>query len=109
MTKPRSKLPTRFHAFLVEPQPDFKPSNWRQTPEHYRIIEYVGPKHFKGRADAWKFLHNHDAIQQENVCTWAIYLDFASSIFGGKPADDESGLLMEQTTGTAKTQHLVIA
>ena len=109
MTKPRRKPPTQFHAFLVEPQPDFKPSNWRQTPAHYRIVEYVGPKHFKGRADAWKFLHNHEAIHKDNVGTWAIYLDFAAPIFDDQPAGDESALLTEQSFATAEANELVTA
>jgi hypothetical protein len=83
MTKPRKKPATQYHAFLVEPMPGFAPNNWQQKPDHYRILEYVGPKHFKGRADAWKFLHNHDAIERGGEITqWAIYLDFESARFG---------------------------
>lgn len=90
MTKPRKKPATNFHAFLVEPHPGFVPKNWRENPKHYRIIEYVGPKHFKGRADAWKFLHNHEAIHQNEVVQWAIYLDFAAPIFGEEPMANAS-------------------
>ena len=78
MTKPRKKPNTRFHAFIVEPMPGFTPRNWRQKPDHYRILEYLGPKHFKGRADTWRFLHNHDAIEQGDTTRWAICLDFDS-------------------------------
>jgi hypothetical protein len=75
MTFPRRKPTTSFHAFLVEPMPGFKPTNWQDKPQHYRIVEYLGPKRFKGRADAWRFLHNHEAIDSGNVGTWAIYVD----------------------------------
>lgn len=78
MSKPRRKPTTNFLAFLVDPAPDFQPTNWQQVPKHYRILEFVGPKHFKGRADAWKFLHNHDQLNQDKIQTWAIYLDLDS-------------------------------
>jgi len=76
MTKPRRKLKTRFHTFIVEPNPGFQPTNWQQTPKHYRILRYVGPEQFRGSADAWKFLHNHGALRCGNTTQWAIYLDF---------------------------------
>ena len=81
MTKPRKKPRTKFHAFLVEPQPGFNPTNWQQTPEHYRILEYTGPINFLGRADAWRFMHNHDAIQSGQTGKWAMYLDFEKAMF----------------------------
>jgi hypothetical protein len=90
MTKPRKKPNTRFHAFLVEPKPGFKPTNWQQNPEHYRILEYIGPKHFIGRADAWKFLHNHEQMSRNSIKSWAIYLDFKSSFLSSKPMDQDS-------------------
>lgn len=75
MTKPRRKPKTRFHMFMVEPYPGFHPTNWQQTPKHYRILKYVGPEQFRGSADAWKFLHNHGALRSSNTNQWAIYLD----------------------------------
>ena len=75
MTKPRRKPKTTYHAFLVEPAPGFEPSNWQQNPDYYKVVEYVGPKFFKGQADAWKFLHNHEKQNQAAIDTWAIYLD----------------------------------
>ena len=75
MTKPRRKPKTTYHAFLVEPAPGFAPSNWQQNPDYYKVIEYLGPKFFKGQADAWKFLHNHEKQNQGSIKTWAIYLD----------------------------------
>ncbi len=79
MSKPRKKPNSRFHAFIVEPSPDFKPNNWQQTPKHYRIVSYVGPKDFRGPADAWKFLYNHDALRRGDQTRWAICLDFEGS------------------------------
>lgn len=90
MTKPRKKPSSKFHAFLVEPEPGFRPTNWQQNPQHYRILEYVGAKHFKGRADAWKFLHNHDQLNLESIKQWAIYLDFDSSFFGAEAEKSET-------------------
>ena len=79
MTKPRKKPTTTFHGFLVEPTPGFRPTNWRQNPKYYRILEFIGTMHFKGRADAWKFLHNHEQMNHGPIKQWAIYLDFDSS------------------------------
>lgn len=90
MTKPRGKPKFGFHAFLVEPKPGFRPTNWRQNPEHYRIIQYVGPKQFKGSADAWKFLHNHDQMNLDSIKQWAIYLDFESPVFESESAEEKS-------------------
>lgn len=86
MTKPKRKPLSQFHTFLVQPEPGFEPTNWRQNPSHYRIVEYVGPQMLKGSADAWKFLHNHEAIEKGETRHWAIYLDFDQSIFPTRPA-----------------------
>ena len=75
MTKPRRKPANCYHAFLVKPSPGFKPTNWRDKPQHYRIVEYVGPKQFRGQVDAWRFLHNHDALTNGETDLWAIYVD----------------------------------
>ena len=75
MTKPRIKPSTRYHAFLVQTSPEFEPTNWQDKPNQYRILEYLGPKRFKGRADAWRFLHNHQALETGNTAVWAIYVD----------------------------------
>ena len=83
MTKLRKlnkKTNSRFHAFVVEPSPGFKPKNWRQNPQHYRIVSYVGPKEFRGSADAWKFLYNHEALERGDQTRWAICLDFDKPI-----------------------------
>ena len=88
MTKPRRKPSSRFHAFIVEPSPDFQPSNWQQTPRHYRIVEYVGPKGLRGPADAWKFLHNHDALHRGDQKRWAICLDFQVPIVDQLNSED---------------------
>ncbi|MFK7768309.1 MAG: hypothetical protein AB8B55_13880 [Mariniblastus sp.] len=91
MTKLRRKPSTKFHAFIVEPTPDFEPTNWRQTPTHYRIVRYLGPKEFKGSADAWKFMHNHEALHEErsgkHMNEWALYLDFETPIFPSLDSD----------------------
>ena len=92
MTNFRRKPATQFHAFIVEPKPGFKPTNWRQTPTHYRIVRYLGPKEFQGSADTWKFLHNHEAIQAEQVNEWALYLDFDSAIFSA-PGEVQTGAI----------------
>ena len=73
MTKPRRKRPDSYHAFLVEPGPDFEPTNWQDKPRQYRILQYLGEKRFRGRADAWRFLHNHQALSIGNTSIWAIH------------------------------------
>ena len=75
MTKPRRKPATGYHAFLVEPMPGFSPTNWQDKPHHYRIVEYAGPKQFKGQVDAWRFLFNHKALANDDTRLWAIYVD----------------------------------
>lgn len=75
MTKLRKKPAPSFHAFLVEPLADFQPKNWQDKPKNYRILEYLGPKQYLGRADAWRFLHNHRALETGELQTWAIYVD----------------------------------
>ena len=92
MSKPRKKPNTRFHAFIVEPSPDFEPTNWQQTPRHYRIVSYVGPKDFRGSADAWKFLYNHDALSRGDQSRWAICLDFDAPILKQRAQNIEDQL-----------------
>jgi len=75
MTKPRKKPSLRYLAFIVEPEPGFKPTNWQQTPQHYRVIQHVGSMKFLGSTDAWKFLHNHKALKTGQTGRWAIFLD----------------------------------
>jgi hypothetical protein len=75
MTKLRKKPATQYHALLVEPTPDFSPTNWQDKPANYRIVEYLGPKQYRGRADAWRFMHNHEALENGQIETWAIYVD----------------------------------
>jgi hypothetical protein len=71
----RTKTKSEYHAFLVKPTADFCPSNWQEKPESYQIIEYLGPRQRLGRVDAWRFMHNHDAITQGTAQDgWAIYV-----------------------------------
>lgn len=95
MTKFRRKPATRFHAFLVQPNPEFEPRNWQQTPRHYRIVQYVGVKQFLGGADSWKFVHNHAAMESGDVSTWAIYLDFETPMFDDSPTGTDSRVAAE--------------
>lgn len=75
MTKFKSRPMASYQAFLVEPGPDFEPRCWRDRPQSYRVLEYAGTKRFLGRADAWRFLHNHNAIQRNDFRSWAIIVD----------------------------------
>ena len=75
MTKLRPRPAAGYHAFLVQPLAGFEPKNWQDKPKHYRILEYVGSKLFLGRADAWRFLHNHQALEKGNFEAWAIYVE----------------------------------
>lgn len=63
-----------YHAFLVEPTGDFHPGNWQDKPSSYRIVEYLGQKKYRGDADAWRFLHNREAIRNASTQRWAIYV-----------------------------------
>jgi hypothetical protein len=75
MTAIRKRPENSYHAFLVKPSEDFCPSNWQQKPEAYQIIEYLGPRNRLGSVDAWRFMHNHQAISQGTATDgWAIYV-----------------------------------
>ena len=75
MTAIRKRTDTNYHAFLVKPAEDFSPINWQQKPESYQIIEYLGPRNRLGSVDAWRFMHNHTAIEQGTTSDgWAIYV-----------------------------------
>lgn len=76
MTKLRRK-PTGYLTFLVEPANNFRPLNWQQSPESYRIVEYAGPRATLGEADSWKFLHNQAALRNRNASLWAIHISTA--------------------------------
>lgn len=77
MTKLRRK-PTGYLTFLVEPANNFRPLNWQQSPESYRIVEYAGPMAMLGEADSWKFLHNQAALRNRNHSLWAIHISMAT-------------------------------
>jgi len=75
MTAIRKRKSTDYHAFLVKPAEDFCPDNWQQKPDSYQIIEYLGPRNRLGSVDAWRFMHNHTAIEQGTASDgWAIYV-----------------------------------
>lgn len=75
MSKPRKKPASLYHALLVEPDEEFNPRNWQDKPRQYRVLEYLGPKRFLGRADAWRFLHNHQALEKGKTNVWAIHVN----------------------------------
>lgn len=68
----KSRVLNAYHAFIVEPVGDFAPANWQGVPQSYRIVEYVGQKKHRGDADAWRFLHNRQAIGDASLNRWAI-------------------------------------
>lgn len=71
MSKPRIR-PRGYLTLIVEPESEFTPTNWRETPSSYRILESGGTFAFLGQADAWKFMHNQAALQSGQVGRWAI-------------------------------------
>ena len=70
----KSRVLNAYHAFIVEPVDAFTPVNWQGIPQSYRIVEYVGQKKHRGDADAWRFLHNRQALgsDQASLRRWAI-------------------------------------
>lgn len=68
----KSRVLNAYHAFIVQPVGDFNPANWQGVPQSYRIVEYVGQKKHRGDADAWRFLHNRQAISDASLNRWAI-------------------------------------
>lgn len=83
MTKFRKRPTQRFIAFLVQPADDFRPHGWQDVPQNYRVIEYLGPKQFRGRADAWRFITNKTILEefaesdrpQRMLDRWAVVVD----------------------------------
>ncbi len=81
----KSRVLNSYHAFIVEPVGPFAPSNWQGVPQSYRIVEYVGMKKHRGDADAWRFLHNRQALGDAAVSApsalarWAIVVPQKSS------------------------------
>jgi hypothetical protein len=73
MTKPRFRT-NGYVTFIVEPIGNFAPTNWRQTPVAYRVVECEGSSPTLGQADSWKFLHNQSAIKTNQLSRWAIHL-----------------------------------
>lgn len=68
----KTRIQNTYHAFIVEPVDAFAPVNWQAVPSSYRIVEYVGQKKHRGDADAWRFLHNREAIGEAALGRWAI-------------------------------------
>jgi hypothetical protein len=77
MTKPR-RLPAGYIAFIVEATEEFKPTNWRETPSSYRVLESAGPMKTLGSADAWRFMFNQAAIKSGQLKRWAIHVSIRS-------------------------------
>ncbi len=55
------KLRNRYRLLMVAPVGTFQPSNWRQAPRAYRIIESAEYP-LLGKADADRFLFNQAAL-----------------------------------------------
>ncbi len=64
----------QFIAMVVEPTGDFQPGNWQDMPQSYRIVELAGSKPHRGDADAWRFLHNREAMKNGKINRWAIWI-----------------------------------
>jgi len=62
LSRLRKRPAQRFIAFFVKPLPGFSPTSWQDVPKNYRVIDYVGPKQFRGRADAWRFMKNKSVL-----------------------------------------------
>ena len=83
MTKFRKRPTQRFIALLVQPADDFVPHGWQDIPKNYRVIEYVGPKQFRGRADAWRFVENKTILDDfadgnrtnRKIDRWAVVVE----------------------------------
>lgn len=72
MTKLRKRPRLDYHTIIVCPEQGFDPKDWRDRPKTYSIISYEGPQQFRGRADAWRFTHNQQMLEQGNSNRWAI-------------------------------------
>jgi hypothetical protein len=83
LTSFRKRPTQRFIAFLVHPAEDFSPRSWQDVPKYYRVVEHVGPKQFRGRADAWRFIENKTFLDEfaesddpnRRIDRWAVVID----------------------------------
>ena len=65
----------QFIAMVVEPIANFRPSNWQDTPQSYRVVEITGNKKHRGEADAWRFLFNRDVLKANgSIQRWGIWV-----------------------------------
>ena len=69
-----SNIRNRYRCYLVQPTCDFKPTNWQQRPTRFKIVSRVDTTNRRGKADAAKFLHNTDAMNQGDVESWYVVL-----------------------------------
>lgn len=67
--------PVCYRCFLVRPLGDFSPRSWQDCPKHFAIIERVKTSPLLGKVDAWKWLHNTQAIERQSTDCWAIHLN----------------------------------
>ncbi len=85
LSRLRKRPAQRFIAFFVKPLPGFSPTSWQDVPKNYRVIDYVGPKQFRGRADAWRFMENKAVLDnsqsgngsddKNSIEKWAVVID----------------------------------
>jgi hypothetical protein len=59
---------------LVRPVGEFNAKNWQDQPKRFAIVQEVSKTPSRGKADAWRFLFNHQALSSGSVQVWAIWL-----------------------------------
>jgi hypothetical protein len=71
MTSLQTRTPTNYRCYLVEvTEPNWNPDSWQTKPRRMKIIRRIADTPFRGRADAWKFLHNMAALANGTSRTW---------------------------------------
>ena len=79
---PSSARPT-YRLFVVKPTAGFTPQDWRQRPDRFTIVKRLETTNRVGKADALKWLHNHDKLNGP-IDVWVVSLPPQKSSKSGR-------------------------
>ncbi len=66
----------RYRLLIVRSaDPAFESNDWRTKPQHFAIVSDQGLRRFRGKADAFRFTFNQNAIANQRFDQWAIVIE----------------------------------
>jgi hypothetical protein len=68
------RVKTFYRVLIVRPLGEFKPTNWRQSPNSYEFVRtHIADTQLLGKPDAFRFVHNKGLIDSgDSITEWAI-------------------------------------